>query len=272
MAYVCGHSERELHRLELQAQLYEDITRSFLKNAGISRGMHVLDLGCGAGDVTLLLQQLVGRTGRVTALDRAAEAIALARERARGAANVQFHVADIRTFNPTSDFNAIVGRFVLMHQDDPAATLRHAARYLQHEGLLAILESHISTAELLSYPRSETYDRITRWMVEVIRTAGSHPDMGLRLRQVFLDAGLPAPQISIAAHADGGREATIYPYIAESVRSLATSAAASGHPLGLDPDAIADLLSEEVAEASGLLISPLLVGAWCRVPHGSKSN
>jgi tRNA A58 N-methylase Trm61 len=63
-AYVLGHSERELERLRLQAQLIDPITRQFLIEAGIAPGMRVLDVGCGAGDVTFLAADLVGPPGR----------------------------------------------------------------------------------------------------------------------------------------------------------------------------------------------------------------
>ena len=50
-AYVLGHSDREIERLKTQAQLIDPITRRFFEEAGISRGMRVLDVGSGAGDV-----------------------------------------------------------------------------------------------------------------------------------------------------------------------------------------------------------------------------
>ena len=68
-AYVLGHSERELERLRLQAQLIDPITRQFLIEAGIAPGMRVLDVGCGAGDVALLAADLVGPTGQVVGVD-----------------------------------------------------------------------------------------------------------------------------------------------------------------------------------------------------------
>ena len=63
-AYVLGHSDRELERLRLQAQLIDPITRQFLIEAGISPGMRVLDVGSGAGDVAFLAADLVGPPGR----------------------------------------------------------------------------------------------------------------------------------------------------------------------------------------------------------------
>ena len=64
--YALGHSEQELQRLSRQGQALGAFTRQLFEEAGISRGMRVLDVGCGSGDVAFLAADLVGpqRTGR----------------------------------------------------------------------------------------------------------------------------------------------------------------------------------------------------------------
>ena len=69
--YALGHSEQELERLSRQAEIFEPFTRQLLQQAGISRGMRVLDVGCGSGDVTLLASELVGPSGKVIGADQA---------------------------------------------------------------------------------------------------------------------------------------------------------------------------------------------------------
>ena len=43
-------------------------------DAGVGVGMRVIDLGCGAGEVTLLIAKLVGDDGHVIGVDRQARA------------------------------------------------------------------------------------------------------------------------------------------------------------------------------------------------------
>ena len=67
-AYVMGHSDRERRRLALQAAVLNPLTDSFLRRAGISAGMRILDLGCGIGEVSLIAARLVGPHGHVRSL------------------------------------------------------------------------------------------------------------------------------------------------------------------------------------------------------------
>src|ERR1700722_3576073 len=71
--YILGHSPEEISRLMLQATLLHPFTERLMKNAEIGPGMRVLDLGCGAGDVSMLAAELVGPSGSVVGIDRNAQ-------------------------------------------------------------------------------------------------------------------------------------------------------------------------------------------------------
>ena len=91
-SYPLGRSAAETRRLILQHQIYGPLTRQFLVAAGITRGMKVLDLGSGAGEVALLLADLVGPQGQVVGIDANPDILDTARERvnAAGWTNVEF--------------------------------------------------------------------------------------------------------------------------------------------------------------------------------------
>ena len=73
--YVLGHTNAELKRLATQARPIDPITRRFLVSAGIKKGMRILDVGSGAGDVAILLAGLVGPKGEIVGTDLALTAI-----------------------------------------------------------------------------------------------------------------------------------------------------------------------------------------------------
>jgi len=130
--YVFGHSEVELRRLALQAALIAPTTRRLLVEAGMTSGMRVLDVGTGRGDVAFLVAELVGETGSVVGVDRAPEAVAVARERAEQAslANVSFVEGDPTELSFAAPFDAVVGRYVLQFQPEPSTMLRRLASQL----------------------------------------------------------------------------------------------------------------------------------------------
>lgn len=268
--YVCGHSPAELARLQTQGAFFEPITRRMFDAAGIAPGMRVLDLGCGAGDVSLLAAELVGPGGRVVGIDRALQAIEVARARAEslGRRNVDFRHHDIETLKTDEIFDAVVGRFILMHQPKPASLLRAASRHLKPHGVVAMIESQMQAMRTgaHSYPTSLTYERIMHWMLEVLEAAGAHSDMGLRLHETFIEAGLPPPTMSMEARVEGGPDALIYRYTIESLRSMLPTAERLGiaSMTAAEVAALEARLREEAISRGGVLTSPILVGAWCR--------
>src|ERR1051325_810815 len=88
--YIYGQgSEFEYQRLVRQGALYEPFTRSAFVSAGIKPGMRVLDVGCGAGEVSRIVTELVGPSGKVVAIDTDGDALDFAKRRL-GAANIEF--------------------------------------------------------------------------------------------------------------------------------------------------------------------------------------
>jgi len=99
--YAFGRSRAEYDRLIEQAELFRPLTERMLRAAGIARGMRVLDVGCGVGDVSFLVAGLVGPEGSVVGVDVDAEALKLAEDRrtAQGISNVEFRQSDVRSID-----------------------------------------------------------------------------------------------------------------------------------------------------------------------------
>lgn len=138
--YTLGYSEGEFERLKLQSAFVGDLTEDVLRRAGLKKGAHVLDLGCGVGDVSLLAGNLVGPSGSVLGVDRSQDARKTAERRAveEGQSRwVRFTSADLAAFVPEREFDAIIGRLILMYLPDPAATLRHLVGSLRPGGIVA---------------------------------------------------------------------------------------------------------------------------------------
>src|SRR5215203_5780561 len=115
MPYPIGETDIQTRRLITQAQLYNPSTRAFFQAAGIGNGMNVLELGSGVGDVSLVLADLVGPSGRVVGVELKAAAVETAQKRmaAIGWQNIEFLAGAIESIELDQDFDAVVGRFVL---------------------------------------------------------------------------------------------------------------------------------------------------------------
>ena len=140
--------------------------------AGIRPGMRVLDLGCGAGDVTFVAADLVGPDGSVVGVDRSPDALARAWLRAeqRGLTQVQFVEGDIHDPAPGGPFDAIVERLALWGVPDPAALLRRQATVLRPGGLVVPIEVDLST--MRSLPENPFVTQVKSWLVEAFAKAG----------------------------------------------------------------------------------------------------
>ena len=140
--YTMGRTQAETERLIRQSRLYSGLTRRMLTEAGLTNGMKVLDIGSGAGDVAMAAAELVGPEGRVVGVDVNAEILETARARVAqsGLEHVEFVAGDARTLDLESDFDALIGRFVLMYLPDPAGALRQLSTRLRPGGIVAFHE------------------------------------------------------------------------------------------------------------------------------------
>ena len=104
--------------------------------AGIGSGDHVLEVGCGSGQLT---RSLVARGLHVTALEPGKRLIALARQNLEGAGEVEFVNAQFEdALLPRERFRAVFAASAF-HWVDPEVSWQKAADVLVDGGTLALL-------------------------------------------------------------------------------------------------------------------------------------
>ena len=263
--YPLGRSRAETERLQQQSQFYNIFTRRLFEDAGLGPGMKVLDVGCGAGDVSLLVAGLVGARGSVVGVDLDAGVIETARRRSHEARlnHVSFVAGDINSVRLEHDFDAVVGRLVLMYFSEPACTLRKVLRHLRVGGIVAFQEADW-TNKPLALPESRCAGQIYNWMVGCFQKAGVEIQMGLKLKRVFLDAGLPEPQLRLEAPLGGGAAWEGYAYTENSIRSMLPLLIRFNIATAdeVDIDNLAERLRAEVVSQNGVVMLSPFVSAW----------
>lgn len=87
-----------------------------------------LDIGCGAGELTLALARATPEA-RITGIDISPQLVAIARERGGNLANTDFVVADAATWRPGEGASPdlLVSRHGVMFFDDPVGAFAHLA-------------------------------------------------------------------------------------------------------------------------------------------------
>ena len=264
--YILIHSDREIERLKHQADIINPITRRILMFAGLSPGMWVLDIGCGAGDVSMLIAELVGESGEVVGVDRVPAALAAAERKAmeHGWRNVSFRQGDPGTLSFDKSFDAAVGRYVLMFQADPAELIRGAAQHVRPGGIVAFHEPDWIGAR--SQPPSRYYDLACEYIVETFRRTGIETHMGTKLDAAFREAGLTAPTMhleSVVGSGQGGRDwahqtSELLVTMLPEVVSRGVAAAGS-----IDTDAMEAGIFRDI-DAGTVIMGRSEIGAWAR--------
>lgn len=101
-------------------------------------GWRVLDVGCGFGDSTQRLAELVGPDGEAVGTDSSARFIDTARAEA-SAANVRFMVGDAQAGDLGGPYDAVYSRFGTMFFANPVAALRNIRAALAPGGRLCMV-------------------------------------------------------------------------------------------------------------------------------------
>jgi len=265
-AYVLGHTDQERRRLGLQTSILQPFTERLLRDAGLTSGMHVLDVGCGVGDVSLLAASLVGHNGSVTSIDVDPGALEKLRQRAAAewVSNVACVQADICEFRPGQLFDAVVGRHVLIHTSDPLAVLKHCRDLLQPRGLAAFQEYDFQLIPP-GYPSTPLRDG-TFAVMNAYFGRSVHAGIGSRLFHLFIEAGFATPKCRGEFPVEGGPGSRCYELLAETLRTILPRARALDIPgaADIDIDTLEQRLRKEGAETGASFPGSMMFSCFAR--------
>ncbi len=263
-AYSLGHSDSELTRLQKQAEFYAEFTRTVLLKAGLAPGMCVLDVGCGVGDVSMEAARIVGATGSVVGIDQSRAALDTAARRVEraGLRHASFRRGDLIS-EGQGPFDAVIGRFILLHLNNPAQALRSLVQRVRSGGCVAFIEMDLTSAR--ACPDLDVFAEAVGWIREVYIREGVEIDMGSRLYSCFAALGL-RPTLEAFQRIEGGPTAHVYEYLAETVRSLMPRMVALGvaSEAAIDVEQLAERTKLAAAAGGQCFFYPRMVGAWAR--------
>ena len=164
--------------LELRNDVYRRPLATALDRRGLREGWRCVDVGAGGGDVTVALARVVGRDGRVYAVDSDPQARDLVARAAADAAQAQVIALtqageDLTLPEPV---DLAYCRFVLLHVREPVVVLKRMGGAVRPGGWVVAQEPITSAGRIDGMPFSHP--------------AALHPDLGAVLPRLVRDAGL----------------------------------------------------------------------------------
>jgi SAM-dependent methyltransferase len=189
--YVLGTHDEEIERLGLQHRVWQQRVRDTWRSAGIGPGQTALDVGCGPGYASLDLAELVGRSGRVVAIDKSERFLEALNVKCRDVnlGNITTHLADL----DSDEFPDVIAdgawcRWVLSFVRNPRAVLAKIAAALAPGGVI-VLHEYFDYSTWRGAPRCPELEEFVSAVMASWRDSGGEPDIALSLPQWLKELG-----------------------------------------------------------------------------------
>ena len=114
--------------------------KKLIDDVQIYRGYVILDLGCGTGELSAYLSELVGQDGRVVAVDPDSYRVEVARESHREVKNLAFHEGSSASFPGmgSETYDIVFSNFVLHWIEDKEEAFKNMFRSLKPAGKIVL--------------------------------------------------------------------------------------------------------------------------------------
>ena len=196
--YVLSVGEQFEERLLRLNAFSNPYSFAFLLRSGLKRGDHVIDVGCGIGELTCWLAEQVGPEGKVVAIDISVEQLELAKRRAKEKklSNIEFYELSIYDLNKlNSQFDLVYSRYVIDHIVEQQRALQIMSDITREGGVICCESSAVNTRTAFSYPPILARDKLHAWFDSLRRLSICSSELGFRLPSMMRQ--LPLKNISI---------------------------------------------------------------------------
>jgi ubiquinone/menaquinone biosynthesis C-methylase UbiE len=265
-AYALGHTPEEYERLRMQARVWEVATGRLLDQVGLGPGASCLDAGCGPGETMRAMAERVGPAGRVLGIDadHALGAMTLTMLHGAGHRQCAFQARDLAAAEPIpgGPFDLVYARLLLFHLSQRVDVLARLWDAVAPGGHLLVQDYDLRGVS--TTPQADWAGEVLQYFVGAFGAAGGDVSTGARLPQLFVQAGVGAPDGTDVA---GRIEplATGRLMLEGAFRSVLPTALAYG--VTTEDGAAATLASidrDATRFPDRPLLWPLLIGAWKR--------
>jgi ubiquinone/menaquinone biosynthesis C-methylase UbiE len=126
--------------------------KDIVKEVGMREGFLVLDYGCGSGSYISAVAELVGKSGKVYALDIQPSAVEMVKKivAKKQLTNVETILSDCKTGLPEDSIDRVLLYDVFHELTDPDGVLEELHRALKSDGILSFSDHHLEESEIIS--------------------------------------------------------------------------------------------------------------------------
>lgn len=163
--------------------------RPSLIAAGLSRGMTVVDLGCGRGTMTRFVSGEVGPEGKLIGVDVDVAALEEARAATAGRVRVPVSWESASAYDTGLDdasVDMVIARHLFQNLTDPARALAEISRILKPGGRVCLLDAHDGLLWLQPQPAGHA-EFMARAQAQQ-RMRGGDREIGRKLAALLYDA------------------------------------------------------------------------------------
>lgn len=190
----------DLHRMTLLGNIYKHYNTQCIQHCGLNKGMHVADIGCGPGNMSLWLAEKVGTSGSVTAIDNSDEQLSILKDQLfqQNITHVIPKKVDIYELSHqlTQKFDLVYCRFLMVHLQDPLAAIKQLQKILKPQGCLIIAE--LDNRTWYSYPSSAHFQKEVNLLCETGKLRGVDLEIGKKLYTLFRQCHFNNIKVDIA--------------------------------------------------------------------------
>jgi SAM-dependent methyltransferase len=202
--YVFQSAEepRELERLQMLERIFDPGTQRRMLTTGLTTGWHCLEVGAGAGSIVRWLEQRVGPSGKVVALDSNPRFL-----RNSGSSTVDIVQGDVCEADlPDAAFDLVHARYVLIHIADYQRAFHRMLRCVKPGGWLIVEEPDFQGARAITGPDEAraAFDRVNRAIERMFTSIGMDHALGARLPALFQQHDLSELTVEYEGHLSAG--------------------------------------------------------------------
>lgn len=209
---------RELVRLQMLERIFDAGTQRRMLATGLTTGWHCLEVGAGAGSIVRWLEQRVGPSGKVVALDTNPRFL-----RGSSSSTIEIMQGDIcDTELPLATFDLVHARYVMIHIAEYRKAFERMLRCVKPGGWVVIEEPDFQAARAVTGPEEArlSFGRVTDAIERMFTSLGMDYALGAQLPALFQEYDLSHLTVEHEGHlsAGGGMVAQLMKLSAEQLR------------------------------------------------------